>query len=119
MPITAAAPVPVLVPNVWPAWNQQVYLQTTAATTSTVVWAAWNQNCTTTGATQAVPVLIPAATVWQNWNQGYYITGTGDPQVLRMRVTGTWTEWNTAHEETAEQRQAREQRQAEAALRAR
>lgn len=112
-----AAPVPVLVPSttVWQNWNQAVYLQTTATTTTNmIVWNAWNQNSTSTGTAHLVPV--PADVAWAYWNRGYT---TGPLVIQNAPLITAWTQWNTTYEETAEQQAEREQRQAQAELRAR
>ena len=54
-------------------------------------------------------------TVWTNWNQAWS-QGTTSATMILPGVA--WTNWNTTYEETAEQRAAREVRDAEARQRA-
>lgn len=80
------------------------------------VWQSWVTTSTTmmqyvsTGAT---------TTIWANWNQAWAVTNsnvTGSCTTMTQPVI-TWANWNTTWEETAEQRAAREVREAEAVRR--
>lgn len=78
------------------------------------IWQAWVGTTATT-----IPVYCSTnattAAVWVNWNQSYSTTPVSSVSYV---MTPGWETWNSTWEETREQKQAREAREAESRVRA-
>ena len=77
------------------------------------VWQAWASSSTTMPTTQFISNTATTV-VWANWNDAWSI---GTTSAITIGPAVAWAGWNTTWEETAEQRAAREVRDAEAVQR--
>ena len=98
-----------------------IALQPGTPVSTPVAWQSWNQLYTMTSATTSTAV-IPASATWTSWNQQYATGALGVTFTSASNTTSAniisdhnWYSWNLSYQETADQRAAREAREARAA----
>ena len=88
------------VPGVVPAMEVAGTVSGTIPISNNSVWQYWQNTAT------ATTTLVVDQT-WQYWNNQYIVGATDNYYIFN--VPTYWQAWNTVYQETAEQRQAREE----------